>query len=90
MNNLQELRSQLDKIDKEIIDALGKRFEIIHEVGKLKKQRGHKILDEKRWENVLKLRKEIAKSNNIRPEFIEKIYNAIHEYALDIEKELQK
>lgn len=89
MDELSKLRDQLDEIDEEIIQNLAKRFETIEKIGIVKKRNNLPVFDAKRWEIVIAKRKEIAKQNGISEDFIELLYNAIHEYALDIEKKLQ-
>jgi chorismate mutase len=83
---LNDLRSEIDALDDELIQIIANRTAIVNEIGKLKKQNNIKPLDEKRWEEVLNRVLENAKKNNISKELIKKIYDQIHKAALEIEK----
>ena len=77
-NQLDDLRKQIDEIDKSIINLLAKRMETVKKIGQLKKKRNIPVLDKSRWKKVIKSKKG----------FVKKIYNIIHEEALKIEKSL--
>lgn len=86
MQQLQNYRNQIDEIDAQIIELLAKRFEVVKKVWEYKKIHNLPPLQPERWQQVLSSKKELAKQYWINPEFIEKIWNNIHEYALEIEK----
>ncbi|KKT48035.1 MAG: Chorismate mutase [Candidatus Gottesmanbacteria bacterium GW2011_GWA2_44_17] len=77
-NQLDDLRKQIDEIDKSIINLLAKRMETVKKIGQLKKKSNIPVLDKSRWKKVIKSKKG----------FVKKIYNIIHEEALKIEKSL--
>lgn len=83
---LDDLRIEIDKVDDELLNTLSKRFSVVREIGKIKKEKNIPPLDEKRWKAVLKKVKEKAKKHSLPEEFIEKIYEEIHQTALDMEK----
>jgi len=78
MNTLKILRNQIDKIDDSIVSLLAKRMELVKNVGQLKKQNKLKVLDLKRWQEIIKSKKG----------YIKKIWKIIHEESLKIEKTL--
>ena len=86
MKTLDELRKEIDEIDIEIIHLLGKRMDIVREIGKLKKENDLAPLDEKRWQEVVKKVSKIAKDHSLSQDLIIKIYEEIHKTALKIEK----
>ncbi len=77
-NQLEDLRKQIDGIDESIVSLLAKRMETVKKVGQLKKKSNIPVLDKSRWQKVIKSKKG----------FVKKIYNIIHEEALEIEKSL--
>jgi len=83
---LQKWRQEIDLIDSEIINLLAKRMNIVKRIWKYKKGKWMNILQEGRWNDILKSRKEIATKLGLKEEFIEDIWNRIHDYALNIEK----
>ncbi len=84
--SLAEYRKEIDKVDEELLTILAKRFDIVREIGRLKKERNISPLDVKRWEEILEKINTQAKKLNLPKEFVEKIYNEIHQTALFIEK----
>lgn len=85
--SLNDLRKKIDLVDKQLLNTLSKRVELVWEIGKLKKDLNLKPLDKKRWEEVLETRLALAKKLNLSEEFVEKLYNLIHEYSLEIERD---
>jgi len=88
MELLEKYRKQIDKIDKKIINYLAKRYQVVKKVGLLKKKKGLKPLDKKRWQKVLQTRVTWAEKKELPYDLIEKIYQAIHQFSLNIEKEI--
>ncbi len=82
---LEDWRKQIDKLDDELLDILAKRLDIVREIGKAKKARGIKLLDEKRWNEVLQSKFAKAHSLNLSKRFIQKLYDLIHKYSLELE-----
>jgi len=79
-------RNEIDKIDSKIIELLAERMEIVKEIWAYKKVNWIEVLQKWRWSEVLESRKEIAKNLWLNGDFIEDIWNRIHDYALNIEK----
>ncbi len=86
MDQLTIYRNQIDNLDKEIIKLLTQRFEVVKLVWKYKKDNNIKPLQPWRWQEVLESKKELARKNWLSENFIEIIWNNIHEYALNLEK----
>ena len=87
-NKLTEFRKQIDAIDKQIVELLGKRMEFVKEVGKYKKENNILPLDASRWEAVLQSKMQLANEIGLDEQVIKDIYNRIHEYALQMEDEV--
>lgn len=88
MNNklLDDWRKQIDSIDEQLLHILAKRINTVREIGKLKKTHGIVPLDEKRWQEVLGSKLSKAKVLGLSKDFIKKLYDLIHEYSLEIER----
>lgn len=85
MQELQNYRESIDKIDIQIIELLSKRFEVVKKVGEYKKLHNIPPLQPERWQEVLKTKKELARKKWISEDFIVKIWNEIHTEALKLE-----
>ncbi|MFA6532502.1 MAG: chorismate mutase [Patescibacteria group bacterium] len=77
-NQIDILRKQIDEIDKQIVNLLAKRMQVVEKVGKYKKENNLPPLDKRRWQEVIKTKKG----------FVKKIWEIIHEEALKIEKSI--
>lgn len=85
-NKLENLRKQIDAIDKDLLISLSKRSNIVRKIGKVKKAQGVALLDEKRWQAVLEGKLAKAEDMNLSKDFIKKLYDLIHKYSLDLER----
>lgn len=75
MKDLESLRKNIDKVDKKIAKLLSKRFDIVNEIAKIKKQNDIEIENLNREKVVLEnvaCGVELDKQENIK-----KIYNTI-------------
>lgn len=90
MNESTELsheRKKINNIDKEILQLFAKRFRIVSNIGKIKKDMGiRNPLDMKRWKSLISKNKKLWTKNWLDTKFIEDVWNRIHEESLKIEK----
>ena len=82
---LAPYRAQIDDIDNQIIDLLGKRFAIVKEVGALKTREGLKIEQTGRVEEVKERNAARAARYGFPPEIIRQIYTILIDYAHTLE-----
>lgn len=87
-NQINTLRTQIDLIDNQIMTVLGKRMEIVDEIGALKKDNNVAILQVKRWNAVLNRMILEGKENKLSEEFVLKIYKAIHQESINHQKKV--
>lgn len=85
-NKLENLRKEIDIVDDKIVELFAKRFEIVKQIGVLKKENKIDIVDSKRFQKVLEKVKNLAEKNGISKKFIHEIYEKIHDYSCDLEK----
>ncbi len=85
---LEELRKEIDSLDHELLDILAKRMSAVKEVGDIKNSNGLPVLDEKRRQEVLETIGEKAKSLHLSEGFIKKLFEAIHDHAVEIQKKV--
>ncbi len=83
---LENYREQIDTLDKELLYLFKRRFEIVFEVWKLKKEHWIKPLQEDRWQKLLAENIEAWKRLWLSEEFIRDIWERVHKEALEIEK----
>jgi chorismate mutase-like protein len=86
--NIQQLRKNIDELDKNLMNVLIQRKKLVQEVAEYKKFHQLPPLDPSRWQEVLDTRTEWAIELGLDPEFVVDLFNRIHEYALQIEGEI--
>lgn len=87
-DTLGALRKQIDGLDKQIVELIAKRMDVVHQVGAYKKANNIPPLDESRWNAVLQEKIALAKSLGIDTSLVADIFNRIHEAALDVEDQV--
>lgn len=79
---LTGLRRQIDEIDDEIWALICRRMEICSEIGRYKAARHLPVLQQNRFESLLKRRRIWARKNGLSTEIVDRIMQAIHEESL--------
>jgi chorismate mutase len=87
---LEEYRSEIDKLDAEMIDILARRLEIIDLVGQYKKENNITILQLKRWSSILRERIENGKNLGIDSHFLMQLMELIHKESLGRQTRIYK
>ena len=87
--NVKELlrthRIEIDMLDRQIIALLGRRYEIVNEVGKLKAENKVSPVQTDRMQEVLDHVGELAKKNGLSPEFVQELYSKMIDHAHTLE-----
>lgn len=87
-NKLFKLRTEIDKIDNDLIDILTNRMEIINEIGLFKKRNKITILQLKRWSHIIEDRINKGIDQGLNREFLKKILELVHNESIRIQNEL--
>ena len=82
---LTKLRTEIDAIDQELLEVLAKRFAIVDQIGKLKKEMHVPPLDKNRWDQVIAARMNTGANLGMDKAFVKSIYDTIHAAALKLE-----
>ena len=83
--DLKDYREQIDKIDREIVLLLARRFEIVGKISDYKKKNNLQVLDKKREKVILEEKLNLAQKNNLDEEFIVDIFKKIMEQSKKIQ-----
>ncbi len=86
--NLDDIRRQIDTIDKELLDLLNRRADLVHEVGVVKKRDGLQIYAPEREEALLR-RLISMNQGRLSESSIRAIYREIMSAALALEDDLK-
>jgi len=79
---LDELRAQVDMIDRDVISKLARRMHISKEMGQIKKESNVTILQSSRWDHIVRERRTLGLSKGLSEEFMMGLLNIIHEESI--------
>tara|TARA_B110000003_G_scaffold9602_1_gene9889 strand:+ start:12733 stop:13815 length:1083 start_codon:yes stop_codon:yes gene_type:complete len=82
-NALSTLRTQIDVIDHQLIEILGKRMKAADAIGALKKEKNVAVLQSKRWNEILGKMILEGEENQLSEEFILRVFKAIHQESIN-------
>lgn len=75
---LNELRSQIDDIDEELVELLGKRLKVCREIGELKRAEGMSVVQNDRYSEMLGKRISQAEGSGMSEDFLRSVWEKIH------------
>ena len=75
---LELLRSKLADLDQQILEILSQRMSISAEIGRLKLTRNLAINQPEWWKETCGRRTILAKQLNLKPDFVNELYEIIH------------
>ena len=85
---LSNLRAQIDIIDNQLIETLGKRMKISDGIGELKKQKNVAVLQSNRWNSILGAMILEGESKGLSEEFVLKMFKAIHQESINHQEKI--
>jgi chorismate mutase len=88
MNALNNLRAQIDVVDNQVIELLGKRMKAADGIGVLKKERNVAVLQSKRWNEILGKMVLEGESKGLSEEFILRLFKAIHQESINHQEKI--
>lgn len=83
---LQNYREQIDTLDKELLYLFHRRFEIVKEIWKLKKEKWVEALQPDRWKKLLTENILVWEELWLPEDFVIDIWERIHKESLKLEK----
>lgn len=81
-DKLDEIRDQIDQADRELLEALHRRMELVDRIGEYKRDNNIAILDLKRWSEVFETRPLWGKSLGLKKSFIKELYKLVHQASI--------
>jgi chorismate mutase len=85
---LNNLRTQIDVIDNQLIELLGKRMKVADGIGQLKKQKNVAVLQSKRWNEILGKMVLEGDEKGLSEEFILRLFKAIHQESINHQEKI--
>ena len=80
--DLLEFRNQIDLLDRQIIELLNDRKQIVEIIANFKNQNKLTIFQIERWFEILQSRKSIANNLELDNQMVAEIFELIHKYSI--------
>jgi chorismate mutase len=77
MDEIEQLRRKVDKIDDQIVDALSERVKVCRNIGLFKKKKGLQTRDNAREKEIYKRVRQRAAKFGLDPLQVEAVFNQI-------------
>jgi len=81
-SDLDNLRAQINVVDGQLVDLLGKRMKVADQIGSLKKDKNVAVLQSKRWNEILGNMVLEGEGKGLSEEFVLKMFKAIHQESI--------
>ncbi|MFZ9031187.1 MAG: chorismate mutase [Robiginitalea sp.] len=85
---LNNLRAQIDVIDNQLIEILGRRMKVADSIGSLKKQRNVAVLQTNRWNAILGKMILEGEGKGLSEEFVLRMFKAIHQESINHQEKI--
>ena len=79
---LDLLREKIDSIDKQMLELLSKRMQIIEQIGEYKQNNNIAVFQLRRWKEIINQRIEFGEELKLPAEFIKQILEIIHKESI--------
>lgn len=79
---LTELREQIDHVDKELLEILAQRMDIVEKMGLYKKKNNVTVFQKNRWQEISETRNKWAEELGLNPEFMWDLFKVIHDASI--------
>jgi chorismate mutase len=85
LNQLVELRNQVDSIDYQLIELVASRMKISEKMGEYKYKNNVAVLQIERWMEILRTRTEHGTLLHLEPAYIERFMTLLHQESIRIQ-----
>jgi chorismate mutase len=83
--DITSLRDEIDQLDEQLWEIIGKRADIVRQVGEWKRKHGERVLQPERWLQVVQHCQDVAKKYNLSETLVQEVMEAIHNESVRIE-----
>jgi chorismate mutase len=83
LTTLEELRFNIDRYDKELMEIFEKRMKESQAIGRYKKENKMTILQAGRWDEVLQKSIILGEKHQLSALFVERVFKAIHQESIN-------
>ena len=82
-NKMTKLRANIDVLDQNLLELIGKRMVVAEEIGQVKKDNNVAVLQNTRWNEIQDKVIAAGAKNGLSEEFIVKLFKGIHQESIE-------
>lgn len=85
MKDLASLREEIDQLDEQLWEVVGKRADVVRQIGEWKRLHGEQVVQPERWQEVLQHCQSVADQYGLSETVVQEVMEAIHNESVRIE-----
>ena len=85
MKDLQSLRTEIDQLDEQLWKVIGRRADVVRQIGEWKSQHDEQIVQPERWQEVLQHCQTVAKKYQLDEALVKEVMETIHNESVRIQ-----
>ena len=85
MKDLASLREEIDQLDEQLWEVIGKRADVVRQIGEWKRLHGEQVIQPERWREVLQHCQSVADKYGLSETVVQEVMEAIHNESVRIE-----
>ena len=85
MRDLASLREEIDQLDEQLWEVIGKRTDVVRQIGEWKRLHGEQVIQPERWQEVLQHCQSVADKYELSETVVQEVMEAIHNESVRIE-----
>ena len=85
MRDLASLREEIDQLDEQLWEVIGKRADVVRQIGEWKRLHGEQVVQPERWQEVLQHCQSVADRHGLSETVVQEVMEAIHNESVRIE-----
>ncbi|MEL1240796.1 bifunctional 3-deoxy-7-phosphoheptulonate synthase/chorismate mutase type II [Flavobacterium flavipallidum] len=85
---MTKLRANIDVLDTNLLDLLGKRMKVADEIGQVKKDNNVAVLQNNRWNEIQEKMVAEGAKKGLSEEFITKLFKSIHQESIEHQEKI--
>ena len=89
-DQLDNLRAQIDSMDKYLLELLSQRMDIVREIGYYKLANNLAIVQPSRWNEIIETRRDMCDRKNLTDKFVAELFHAIHKESIHHQTNVMK
>lgn len=82
LNPLDEIRQQIDEVDRALLEVLSRRMHLVEKIGAYKKENNVAAFQLERWQEILNSRPNWAKAFQLNPDVVAELFRIIHQESI--------